>query len=360
VNHGLSAWWQLKIGARELARFGRFGLFGLIGPFAQFSLLLGLTGCAEWQALTQAPAPPPPTKARQAAADAEQVAPGVYMLRGAEGEVDTDNLGRVGNAGFIVGPTGVLVVDSGTSYRQGKALLDAIARVTPLPVHLLVLTHTRQEFLFGAAAFRERGVPIWMQRQAATLMAGRCDGCLRTLRRVLGDVEMAGSAVLKPDQQFDTSMALPLAGRPVRVLHFGYSSGPGDVVVLDETTGTLFAGGLLDNARIPDVQDSDLPGWTKALKDISAMPLQRIVPGHGPVSGAGAAGQTVAAVQRYLLQLQNSASALLNAGAALSEVPDKTQLPEFENWDQYDTVHRRNASVVFLRLERAQLAQKPD
>jgi glyoxylase-like metal-dependent hydrolase (beta-lactamase superfamily II) len=328
---------------------------------ALMGLAQGLWGCADRPTLAGPSASiSAPAKARPAATEAQQIAPGVYMLRGAEGEVDTDNLGRVGNAGFIVGPTGVLVVDSGTSYRQGKVLLDAIARVTHQPIRLLVLTHTRQEFLFGAAAFRERGIPIWMQRQAATLMAGRCDACLRTLRRVLGDDEMAGTEVLKPDQQFDASMALPLAGRAVRVLHFGHSSGPGDVVVFDESTGTLFAGGLLDRARIPDVQDSDLPGWTKALKDISALPLQQVVPGHGPASAAGAASQTVATVQRYLVQLQSSASALLNAGAALSEVPDKTQLPEFENWDQYDTIHRRNASVVFLRLERAQLAQRPE
>ena len=109
------------------------------------------------------------------------VAPGVYMQRGAAGEVGPQNLGRVGNSGFIVGPTGVLVIDTGTSYREGLALLDAVARVTDQPVRRVLITHTRQEFLFGATAFRERGIPILMQRQAAMLMAARCENCLKTL-----------------------------------------------------------------------------------------------------------------------------------------------------------------------------------
>ena len=66
-----------------------------------------------------------------------QVADGVYMLRGAAGEIGPENGGRVGNAGFIVGPNGVLVVDSGVSRNQGAALLAAIARVTDQPVKLL-------------------------------------------------------------------------------------------------------------------------------------------------------------------------------------------------------------------------------
>lgn len=282
-----------------------------------------------------------------------EVAAGVYMLRGAAGEAAPENLGRVGNAGFVVGPSGVVVIDSGTSYLQGVALLQAIQRVTPLPVRRLVLTHTRQEFLFGAAAFVERGIPVQMQTQAARLMAGRCEGCLKTLKRLLGEEAMRGTVVVKPGILFDDSTTLDLIGRPLRLLTFGHSSGPGDVAVLDEHSGVLFAGGLLDQERIPDVQDAQLPGWHRALAALARLPLRRIVPGHGPVAGPGLIGT----VESYLHQLEERALALVKAGAALSEVPAATHLPDFETWDQYETIHRRNASVVFLRLEQAQLAQ---
>ena len=279
---------------------------------------------------------------------AVEIAPGVYMVRGASGEVGAQNLGRIGNAGFIVGETGVLAIDTGTSYRHGQVLLDAIARVTPKPVRRVLITHTRQEFLFGATAFRERGIPIQMHRLAARLMVSRCENCLKTLKRVVGDEEMLGSKVIQPDTEFDDSMVLDLIGRPIRVLHFGHSSGPGDVAVFDEQSGVLFAGGLLDQQRIPDVQDSVIDGWKQALVALRNMPIRQVVPGHGPAAPAA----VIDSVARYLDQLETRLLVLMNAGAALSEAADQAALPEFKDWDQYETIHRRNASVMYVRLER--------
>jgi glyoxylase-like metal-dependent hydrolase (beta-lactamase superfamily II) len=289
------------------------------------------------------------------AAPAMEVAPGVYMVRGAAGEVSPANRGRVGNAGFIVGPAGVIVIDSGTSYREGAALLQTIAQVTDKPVRLLLLTHARQEFVFGAAAFRERGIPVRMDPEAAALMAARCGRCLKTLKLVLGEDEMRSTELLRPDGALVPPQPLVVAGRAVQVLGFGHASGPGDIAVLDEATGVLFAGGLLDQGRIPEVQDSDLPGWHRALARLQALPLRTIVPGHGPAAGP----ELIATVGRYLTQLEAHARELLDADAALSEVPDALQLPEFQDWDQAQTTHRRNASVVFLRLEQEQLLRQP-
>ncbi|WP_428424782.1 MBL fold metallo-hydrolase [Methylibium sp.] len=288
-----------------------------------------------------------------AAPRAIEVAAGVYMVRGASGEIDAANRGRVGNAGFIVGDGGVIAIDSGTSYRHGQALLAEIARVTDKPVRLLLLTHARQEFLFGALAFRERGIPIHMQRQASRLMTARCEGCLKTLNRLLGEEAMRGTAMFKPDVEFDTTHELNLTGRPVRVLYYGHSSGPGDIAVLDVRTGVLFAGGLLDQHRIPDVQDSELGGWRQALQALRGLPLRQIVPGHGAAGPAG----LIDGVDRYLTQLETRLLELTGADAALSEVPDAAALPEFKDWDQYQTVHRRNASILFVRMEREQLVK---
>ena len=283
-----------------------------------------------------------------------ELAAGVYMVPGSGGEPDSRNLGRVGNAGFIVGRSGVLAIDTGTSYLHGRALLAAIRSVTDQPVRLVLITHTRQEFLFGAAAFREQGVPIAMQQAAARLMATRCETCLQTLRKTLGEDAMRGTTMFVPDRAFTDPLeidAAALIGRPIQVLYFGHSSGPGDIAVYDPRTRTLFAGGLLDAQRIPDLIDSDLACWGEALRSLQALPVEVIVPGHGP-SGSK---RIITQVERYLDQLTARVRALLKAGAPLSEVPDSTALSDFASWDQYDTVHRRNAALVYLRYEREQL-----
>ena len=276
------------------------------------------------------------------------LADGVYLLPGSGGAADEHNLGRIGNAGFIVGDSGVIAIDTGTSYAHGQVLLAAIHAVTDKPVKLALVTHTRPEFLFGGAAFREAGVPVRTHKATARLMAARCETCLKTLRQTLGEAPMQGTAMYKPDQEFEATHDLTTIGRTVRVLHFGHSSGPGDIAVLDVASGVLFAGGLVDVQRVPDTQDSDLSGWKSALAALHDMPVKTVVPGHGPSAPATA----IAAVQNYLAQLEARARELVAAGASLSSVPDASELPAYESWDQYETIHRRNASIVFLRVER--------
>lgn len=326
---------------RARASIARFGFVLLIGWAALVARAAEVPVPSSAPAVVAAPAP-------------IELAAGVYMVPGTGGEPEPANLGRVGNAGFIVGRTGVLAIDTGTSYRHGQALLAAIRSVTDQPVRLVLITHTRQEFLFGAAAFRERGIPVAMQKAAADLMATRCENCLKALRSNLGEDEMRGTVMFKPDIVYTDPLgidAAALIGRPIQVLYFGHSSGPGDIAVYDPRSRTLFGGGLLDANRIPDVFDSDLPAWREALRALQALPAEVIVPGHGPAGDK----RTVTLVERYLDQLAARTHALQQAGAPLSEVPDATPLPEFAGWDQYDTVHRRNAAIVYLRYEREQL-----
>ncbi len=284
-------------------------------------------------------------------ADPVQLAPGVYVVQGAAGEVDSRNGGRIGNSGFIVGSAGVVAIDTGTSYLHGQALLAQIRRVTAKPILLALVTHTRQEFLFGASAFQAQGIPVHMHGQAAGLMRSRCERCLRNLQDLLGAEAMQGSRLFKPDREFEASYTLTEAGRPIRVLYYGHSAGPGDVAVFDEQTGVLFAGGLLDYQRIPDVQDGDLAAWSQALLALERLPVHRVVPGHGPAGPPSA----IADGARYLAQLQSRVRDLLQAGTSLLDVGLAAALPDFAGWDQYSTIHRRNASVVYLRLEREQM-----
>lgn len=330
----------------RLARLGlAAGLAGLGG-----GALPWLGGCS-----STAMAP----RRASASEQPQAVAPGVFLLQGAGGEIGPENLGRIGNIAFIVGPRGVLVVNCGVSLRQGQAALAAIRRHTSQPIRQLLLTHVRQEFLFGAAAFQDQGIPVLMHPAAARLMAARCETCLKALVRALGAEEMQGSRVVKPEQLLDlrdpdAPTGLADIGRPVRLLAAGpggHSSGPGDVAVLDDSSQCLIAGGWLDAQSIPDVQDADFAGWRQALARVDALRPRHIVPGHGPAADAGLVPQNL----RYLAQLEARTAELLQAGVALSDVPDRCSLPEFASWDQYDNIHRRNAALVFLRQERAMM-----
>ncbi|MDE2371289.1 MAG: MBL fold metallo-hydrolase [Burkholderiales bacterium] len=300
----------------------------------------GASGCAQGRLAAPATAHP---SGRAVAA-----APGVYWVPGTGGAADPDNLGRIGNMGFCVGERGVVVIDTGTSLAHGRALLAAIAAVTDKPVLMALVTHTKPEFLFGAGAFRERGIPVAMERRCARLMASRCSNCLKALQEQVGEAPMSGTEMYRPDREFDGGHAIDIGGRSLQVLYHGHTSGPGDIAVLDAQRGVLFAGGMLDVRRIPDIQDGDMPRWRRALGELRSSGATVFVPGHGAAAGPAAIDDEL----QYLDALQARARALVEASVSLLDVADRSDLPAYREWDQYEIIHRRNASVAYLRFER--------
>ena len=221
-----------------------------------------------------------------------EVAAGPYSVRGAPGEFGPANLGRIGNAGFIVGGDGVVAVDTGTSYRRGLALGEDAAQ------------------------------------------------CARRQR-------VQHTAMYTPHAVFDDSHRVEGIGRSIRVRYFGMSSGPGDIAVHDVASGALLAGGLLDQGCIPGIAGGDHDGWPRALTALRCVSAATIVPGHGPAGTA----DVIDLVERYLNALEARVTRTLEGGVGLSEIADRAALPEFAAWDPYAAIQRRNGSVLYLSLE---------
>jgi glyoxylase-like metal-dependent hydrolase (beta-lactamase superfamily II) len=278
------------------------------------------------------------------------VAAGVYAMLGSGGAIDQENGGRTANVAFVVGPDGVVIVDSGISYREGEAIIAAVERVSDRPIRLAILTHAGQEAIFGAGAFQARGIPVLAHRRSAELIAARCETCLRNLRSTLGEQAMAQTRVVTPDRLIDGDETLELIGRPLRLIAPRWSSAPGAMAVFDEETSTLIAGNLVTIDRIPEMRDAAPSGWREALAQLAALRCKHLVPGYGPIGNCA----DIAPLAHYLDALDNRIQALLKDGVSLAEVRDRCDLAEFARWDQYETLHPQNANHAYLRLERAQ------
>jgi glyoxylase-like metal-dependent hydrolase (beta-lactamase superfamily II) len=286
-------------------------------------------------------------------ASPQQVANGAYAFMGSGGDIAAANQGRIGNAGFIVGSKGVLVVDSGVSHAHGQAMLAGIAQVTTLPVKAVLLTHAMQEFLFGATAFQAADAKLYMHAKSADVMKQRCNNCLKQLNATLGEAVMKGSHVPTPDVAFTdvplTEQQLSeLIGRDIRLLYYGASSGPGDVAVWDAQTRVLFSGAMVESQRLPDTRDAKISGWVKALDALIALKPVKVVAGHGALSDE----RMMLATRDYLVSLDKAVSKLVDQGISLTDASAMAPQREYQTWDQYATIHGPNVHRSYLEHER--------
>ena len=116
--------------------------------------------------------------------------------------------------------------------------------------------------------------------------------------------------------------------------------------MLDEKTGTLFAGDLVFLAHTP-VLDGSIRGWLAALGELSALPAQRVVPGHGPVSEWPAA---LADERRYLQTLASDVRGLVKSGKPIAAAGTAAG-SERSRWELFDDFNTRNATAAFSEIE---------
>ena len=118
--------------------------------------------------------------------------------------------------------------------------------------------------------------------------------------------------------------------------------------MLDEKTGTLFAGDLVFHRHTPSL-DGSLPGWRAVLDRIDALEPARVVPGHGDASLPWPEGG--AALRRYLEVLARDTRAAIDAGERLGDAVREIAASEAGRWELFDIFNPANATVAYTELE---------
>jgi len=212
----------------------------------------------------------------QAPFELQNLAPGVYAA--------IDQGGRAGaNAGIVIGNRAVLVVDSLYREPASRALLEAVRKLTDLPIRYLVNTHHHIDHVAGNRLFAEAGATVLAQRNVAAWIQGEN-------QRLLGGDSASPeqreqlAKLLQPQLSFNDRMNLDLGGRRVELQHrLGHTGG--DTVVWVPDAQVMFLGDLLWRRSIPNLIDANLVQWRATLETLGVMgEATRFVPGHGGVA----------------------------------------------------------------------------
>ncbi len=276
-----------------------------------------------------------------------ELAPGNYVHYGSFDERSTDNLGDNANIGFIVGEKCVLAVDAGGSLPVGRALREAIRRITPLPVCHVVLTHVHPDHFFGAAAFLDDHAQFIAHENYPAQLAARARSYLNSLRRDLG-AAAAGSEIVMPTLLVKGPLELDLGGRTVVVQAWPPAHTDDDLTVFDVPTRTLWLSDFLFVGHTP-VIDGTITGFLAVMKDLRAMAADHYVPGHGRSDLPWP--KPLDAQQRYFTVILNETRAAIRARKTIQQATDEVGLAEASHWAAFDLFHRRNVTTAYTELE---------
>ncbi len=283
------------------------------------------------------------------------VAQDVYAFIGKTEDFDTVNGGNIVNTAFIVAAQGVIVIDSGPSLRYGQQMRRAIAAVTAKPIALVINTHHHPDHFLGNQAFAD--VPIAALAETRNGIAADGNAFAENLFRMSGDW-MRGTEVQLPGQTLGAGV-IEVAGRRLRLVALDGHTGA-DLVIVDATSGVIFAGDLAFNGRAPTTPHADVAHWLKALDQLEGLTgepgFKALLPGHGaPTADVAPIRQTRAWLTWLSAALRDAA----RAGLDMNDVLARPLPPEFASLPVAASEYRRSVGHLFPAAEQEALGARP-
>lgn len=289
--------------------------------------------------------------AQPAAVRAVEVADRVWAVQGEAALGSSANRNFISNAGFVVGDSGVLVVDALGSPALAQELLAEIRRVTPLPVRYVVVTHYHADHIYGLQVFRAAGATVLAHSEGREyLNSDTARQRLEASRRDITPWIDARTELVPADRWLsDPVTRLDLGALTVEVRHTGPAHTAEDLVVWVPQRGALFAGDLFFAGRIPFVGQADSRRWITALDGLLALRPRVVVPGHGGVSTDPAAD--IVLTRDYLAHLRRTMGEAARNLEPFEEAYAQADWSRYEALPLFRAANRMNAYNTYLLME---------
>jgi len=252
-----------------------------------------------------------------------------------------------GNAGFVIGEDGVVVIDTFQDPEPAADLLAAIRKITNLPIRFVVNTHYHLDHVNGNDVFAAAGAVIISHRNARPWI--RTENIKMIDPPVTSEKKARVQSIALPNIVYDSSLDLYLGSRRVNVRYYSGHTG-GDSVVSVPDAHIVFCGDLLWKDHIPNLIDASTPAWIKTL---DAMQIDygasTWVPGHGGIANAA----DIATFSKYIVDLRTivrDQQAKGKSGDALLQTILPSIKSRYGNWGFFDDLAAANISDTAQEL----------
>lgn len=279
-----------------------------------------------------------------------QVAPHTYFVQGLAEMGSSQNQNFISNAGFVVTPKGVVVIDALGSPALAQNLIKEIQKFTSQKIVAVIVTHYHADHIYGLQEFKKIGAKIYAQNEGRNYLSSET----AKQRLIASRVDFApwidkNTRIQGADIWIDREYKLTVGGIDFFISRVGPAHAPEDLIVYVPTENALFVGDLVFRGRIPYVGNADSKGWLASLDRIDQFKPKIIIPGHGAISTNPV--EDIRFTRAYLQYLRQSMSPAAVNMDPFEEAYKQTDWSEYEGMPLFRAANRMNAYNVYLSIQ---------
>ena len=283
----------------------------------------------------------------------EAVSENVYVMHGPRSQPNPQNRGFMNNPGLIVGQSGLILIDPGSTLQVGNKILQEVAKISNKPVVAVFNSHIHGDHWLGNQAVRQLypQVDIYAHANTVSQALGSEGASWLSLMSRLTEGLSQGTEIVTANKTVQHGDLIIVAGEEFRIHALLPSHTDTDIMIEHVASRTIFTGDNCSKLRLGRFDgSSSITGTIAALEYLLEQDFDLVVPGHGP---SGDVNNALMPYLDYLRELRSGVAEGMEAELEDYEIKQKI-LPRFAHmtdWAEFDSLFGRNVNKMFLELE---------
>jgi cyclase len=223
------------------------------------------------------------------------------------------------NSLIVLSPTAVLVADGQANAAATKAMVDAIAKLTPAPIKYIVVASDHGDHTGGNASF-PAGAKFFIHPTSKDIL-DKAAAARPTAWKLPADTEVVA----------DTKK-LTMDGEDIEILFLGRAHTGGDLNVYLPQQKILFMSEIFLNRVFPAMRSAYPSEWLTVIDKALAMRADIYIPGHGFTETGPVSREELVEYRKAVAAVIAEGTRLFKAGVPVEEAVKQANWGEYAKW----------------------------
>jgi cyclase len=236
---------------------------------------------------------------------------------------------------IVLTQEGPVIIDTGQTLVDSREVMEAVRKLTTLPVRLVINTEVHPDHTTGNFVFSPPGLVINHEGAGEAMRKASDPNRAAQLASQSPEMKVAaeGYRLVTPHVEYHDRTRIQIGERTFELISMKNVHSEADTAVWMPNERVLFAASValpqsINNIR-PFVNIRDMLAAMKMLKSLNP---EVVVPGHGSFGTTAIFDEN----ERYYTLLLDRVAAMVRGGRTLDQIKQELKMPEYTGWSYQD------------------------